>query len=60
MNTRDLNHFGKNKITVLRQYCNGKFFVCNGVNFSGNGLQEQYQEFNSYTNALDYFNSIQN
>jgi hypothetical protein len=61
--TKDLTYYNvqKNKVTALRGLC-GKYksyyVVVQGETFYGGGLKENYKEFEKYTDALDYFNSI--
>lgn len=49
--------FYDTKTTVLRSFQNGRFLVCKGKSFYS-GLNEFYKEFDSYIDALDYFNTI--
>lgn len=56
----DLTYYNtdKNKITVLRQFNRYYWLVCQGTSWYGKGLNQAYQEFSDYSDALDYFYQI--
>ena len=57
MNQDITQKMNNGKIKVIREFGNSMYCVCYGENFS-KGLYEGYKEFNTFSEAYQYFNTI--